>query len=188
MSTPDDPTKNAFDDLLDKGIEKGIEQVPEDSGFGRALRQAGWGGLIMAVLIGNVPVSALIAAVVKGKATLDAGAIEVYFTVFVLVAPWVAVVAIFSYLAEVKDKPQMSGYAWFLLFALAVCVAGFASVSLGGAVPATVPASGSPGGLADYTVSTLGEYLELFGPWPILAGCVEGGLFGYWAAQLQNSG
>jgi hypothetical protein len=187
MSTSDDSAKDPFDDLLDKGIEKGIAQVPEDSGLGRALKQAGWGGLIMAVLIGNVPVSALIAAVVKGSATLDASAIEVYFTVFALVGPWVAVAAIFSYLAEIENKPQMSGIAWCALFAGAVCVAGFVSVSLGGAIPATVPESGSPGGLTDYTVSTLSDYLELFGPWPILAGCVEGGLFGYWAAQLQDS-
>jgi hypothetical protein len=67
--------------------------------------------------------------------------------------------------------------------------AGLLSLWLGGAVPATVaegPAGGSPGAAVDYALNGLGDYLVLFGPWPVVAGILEGGLFGYWMTRLES--
>lgn len=174
-------------ELLDNALEKAVAAVPEGQ-FRRFLVQAGWVGLVLGYLIGNIPLTALITAVAKGQGTLNTGALEAYWVVFVIVTPWVVAFAAIGYL--INSDHEMHPYGLAFLGALLVAGAGWLSFELGGAVPLEVvqgPTHSGPAGAAEYVVRGLGSYFELYGPFPPLAGLVEGLFFGYWGSILAKT-
>lgn len=173
-------------DLMDDALAKGISALPE--GKPRTfLVQAGWVGLVLGVLIGNIPVTALVTAAAKGQGTLTTDSVEAYFIVFVIVTPWVVAFAAiaFAIAMDIKMHPYAAAFGGALLIA----GAGWLSYQLGGAVPLEVvqgPTHGTPVGAAEYAIRSLGSYITLYGPWPPLAGLIEGSFFGYWASVLAK--
>jgi hypothetical protein len=133
-------------------------------------------------------VTAAVTEAASGKGNLDISRLEAYWDVFVLVTPWVAVFTLLAYWTF-GERPQMSGAVFLFLMGGLVFAAGVASFALGGPVPAEVltPSAGGPSQQAAYVVDSLGTYVDLYGPLPPLAGVVEGGLFGYWIALLNES-
>jgi hypothetical protein len=177
------------DAALDEGIGAAVGAVPEGTPLGKFLKQFGFAGLIIGVLAGNVPVTALISAVVSGKGTITADTFATYWSVFLLVTPWVALFAVIAYCIATQTFPQMNLAGYLLAFGCLVGVAATVSYTLGGTVPVEVaegPAQGGPAGAGAYAVNSLSAYWDLYGPWPVLAGVVEGGVFGWWAAALTS--
>jgi hypothetical protein len=174
--------------VADKALAKAVERVPEGP-LKRALKQAGPVGLVLGVLAGNVPVSAAIAEALDGKVVLDTNALGTYWYVFVIVTPFVVVTGLTVFLLVTDQMPEMPGWAIPVSVGLLFLGAAWLSLELGGAVPLDVlsgPTSLSPGGSAEYVLGGLGDYLDIYGPWPILAGVVEGCAFGAWAAALTR--
>lgn len=175
-------------ELVDSVLDAAVGQIPEDSTAKQVATELGWVGLAIGVVLGNIPVTVLISAWASGKASISSDVLAVYFDVFVLVAPWVAVFAVLSLWLHF-DTPAVGGPQALFILALAVLGGGWASYELGGALPADVaagPQSGSPGGSAVYVVDSLGAYLELYGPIPPIAGAIQGLLYGRWASLLMR--
>lgn len=179
----------ATGELADKALTAAIGAVPEDSELKRVLKQAGWVGLALAVLIGNIPWSLAMNSIVKGTAPLNMDALETYWSVFVLFTPFVVLFGIAVYLMETDNVPQMPGAMYVIIPALIWWGATVLSLELGGEVPIgslVGPESTSPGGSAEYIFQSIGTYIDRYGPLPVLAGPVEGAALGYWAALLSR--
>lgn len=178
-----------LDGIADKVLAEAVERTP-DGPLKKVLKQLGPVGLLLGVLAGNIPVSAAIAEAIDGKVALDTGALGTYWYVFVLVTPFVAVVGLTVFLVATDQVPEMPGPTFPIVVGLLFLGAGWLSLELGGAVPLDVltgPASLSPGGSAEYVLGGIGDYLDIYGPWPVLAGIVEGWAFGAWAAILSRT-
>jgi hypothetical protein len=59
-------------ELEDKLLDAAVDAIPEGSRAKVVVGQAGWVALVLGWLVGNVPLSAMAAAVAKGKAGLAA--------------------------------------------------------------------------------------------------------------------
>lgn len=176
------------DALIDGAVETVQEAIPE-GGFKEFLRQAGWGGLALGVLMGNVPASIAVTKVASRQGSLNIDAVEIYIRVFVFLTPWVVLFGVAAYLVASGNYPRMSIPAYLVWSAFLVSVAGYISVSLGGVVPVELaegPEYGGPTGGAQYTATSLAGYVKAYGPLPPIAGAIEGLLFGYWIAQLEK--
>jgi hypothetical protein len=174
---------------LDEGIGTVVDAVPAGSPLAEFLKQFGIVGLALGVLVGNIPITAVISAAASGKGPITEDTFTTYWDVFLLVTPWVAVFAVIAYCIATETFPRMSGAGYLFSFAALVFGAGALSYSLGGPVPDGViqgPVQGGPSGAGAYAVDSLSSYLELYGPWPVVAGIVEGGVFGFWGAVLAN--
>lgn len=175
-------------EVIDQSLETLEDRLP-DGPIKTMLKEAGVVGLILGVLIGNIPVTVAIQNLMSGKYRLDSSALETYFTVLLIVAPFVTLAGAATYMICAKKMPQWGGPTWALVIGLSVLGSVWLSLFLGGVAPleaAQGPTTGGPSGMASYTVTTLGAYLEVWGPWPCLAGVVEGCAFGRWAYALNK--
>jgi hypothetical protein len=178
-----------FRDVLDRQMADAAERLPEGK-FKKSLREAGIIGLVLGVLIGNVPVSVAIKQFMSGDYKLDSSALETYLVVFLIVAPYVALAAVATYLFRSGNLPNWPIQGWAVVTAGLVLGSTWLSLMLGGIAPleaAMGPTNGSPAGLFAYSADSLGKYLEVWGPWPCVAGIVEGFAFGRWAYLLKTS-
>lgn len=178
-----DQGRQAADELL----ARGIDAVPDGS-FKRVLKQAGWVGLVLSILIGNVPWSLALKSVIERKAPVGLDTVQTYVTIFVLFTPFVVLFAILGFMVATKTIPQVNGAALLIGAGLLWWVATLVSYSLGGAFPTAttrVP-QGGPTGALEYIVSSIGTYINYYGPVPVVAGPIEGAALGYWASVLSR--
>ncbi len=181
----DADSQEAVDDVL----AAAVDAVPEGSPLAQVLKQAGWVGLTLGVLIGNIPLSAAVEATADQKATLNLDAIETYATVLALLTPFVVLAAVITWISLTDNVPQIGGIGAAFAVGILWWVAIQISLALGGLAPAESvagPTNTSPGGWITYVFASIGDYIALYGPLPVLAGPIEGVAFGYWAWLLAK--
>jgi hypothetical protein len=191
QATPADlgPDPEPARDVADELIKEGLKRVPDESPFKRILAEAGWLGLVFSVLFSNVPVTVLVSAFASGKAALNMDALELYAMVFVAVAPFVIITAALTFASLTDQMPQWPPQGYLFVGALMICGGSWLSLGLGGVVPAEVingPVSASPSGLGTYILESIGAYLLIYGPIPLIAGMIQGFFFGRWGAVLDG--
>jgi len=180
---PTDPGRQTADELLSRGIDA----VPEGS-FKQFLKQAGWVGLALAVLIGNVPWTFAVKSALERKAPVSLETLETYWIVLVLFTPFVVLFGVLVYLIRTETVPTNNGPLLLIGAGLLWWVATLVSFSLGGTVPpASMRPPTGPSAVLDYIFSSIGTYVDHYGPVPVFAGPVEGAAFGYWASVLSRT-
>jgi hypothetical protein len=170
----------------DEVLGRGIEALP-DSLLKRSLKQAGWVGLALGVLLGTVPWSFAAKSAFESKAPIRLETLETYWLGIVLFTPFVVMFAILGYIVASRSKVPISGAPALFGAAVLWWVATLISYNLGGTVPVVAlhPPQGGPSGALTYIFTSIGMYVDYYGPLPVLAGPIEGAALGYWAAVLS---
>jgi hypothetical protein len=179
-----DPGRQAADKLLNSSVDA----LPEGS-LKRVLKQAGWVGLVLAVLIGNVPLSFAVRSAVDRKLPSPLETLETYWIVLVLFTPFVVLFAVAGFMVATKAVPLNNGALLLIGAGLLWWGATIVSYNLGGPVPTAsirLP-QGGPGGALQYIVSSVATYIDYYGVVPVVAGPTEGAALGYWASVLARS-
>jgi hypothetical protein len=174
--------RQAADEILGHSIDA----LPEGS-LKRSLKQAGWVGLLLGVLLGTVPWSFAAKSIVQGKGAISVETFETYWLGIVLFTPFVVMFAIVGYLVASRSNLPISGGPAILSAAVLWWVATLISYNLGGTVPVVSmhPPQGGPSAALAYIFTSIGMYIEYYGPLPVLAGPIEGAALGYWASVLS---
>ncbi len=160
-------------------------EPPKKSALSQILSEAGWVGLVLSGLLGQLGLSALIGAIVEPPQA-DIGTVKVMMSVFLVTAPLTIALAIFAgaaFTGSVRGGPPLLAF-----LALCLVVGMLVGNGIGGAVltPEEAAAVVDEAGLQSGVAQILARYHAAYGGATFLASAVLGGALGRWAKLLSD--